>query len=442
MLDIAFVRQHPRRVKEAAQQKNVDVNIDRLLRLDAQRRALQGDMDRQAQKRHENAQAIAALPQRAEHRRRAEMKKRGRAIKEKLAILEKKLRTVQRAYQALLPAVPHIPTADTPTGADASGNTILRQSGDKPHFAFTPKEHWQLGKNLQLIDNERAAKVSGSRFTYLKGDIALLEFALVQYALSVLTSREALERIRAKATLDVPTTPFIPVIPPALMKPEALHKMARLEPREERYYLERDDLYLIGSAEHSMGAMHMDEILPEQQLPLRYVGFSSAFRREAGSYGKDVHGILRMHQFDKVEMESFTLPEIALREQDFFVAIQETLMQSLRMPYQVVLVCTGDMGAPDARQVDIETWFPGQRRYRETHSADFMTDYQARRLNTKVRRTSGATEFAHMNDATVFAIGRTIAALIENTQREDGSVGIPSVLRPYLGNRETLAAVG
>jgi seryl-tRNA synthetase len=222
--------------------------------------------------------------------------------------------------------------------------------------------------------------------------------------------------------------------------------MARIEPRDERYYLQSDDLYLIGSAEHTLGPLHMDETLPESALPARYVGFSTSFRREAGSYGKDTKGILRVHQFDKLEMESFTRPEDSRTEQDFIVAVQEHLVRSLEIPYRVMDICTGDMGGPDARQIDIEMWMPGSPDahgkgkgvYRETHTSDLMTDYQARRLRTKVKKADGTAEYAHMNDATAFAIGRTLIAIIENYQTKKGTVLVPKVLQPYMGLREIL----
>jgi len=225
-----------------------------------------------------------------------------------------------------------------------------------------------------------------------------------------------------------------------MIKPDVYVRMARLDPsqKEERYYLPKDDIYLIGSAEHTLGPLHIDEIVPEDKFPIRYLGFSTAFRREAGTYGKDTRGILRVHQFDKAEMESFTLPENSTKEQNFIVAIQEYLMQGLEIPYQVVMICTGDMGGPNYRQVDIETWLPGQNKYRETHTSDLMTDYQARRLKTKVKRKNGELELAHMNDATAFAIGRTIIAILENYQQEDGSVVIPRVLREYVGKDKIL----
>ena len=227
----------------------------------------------------------------------------------------------------------------------------------------------------------------------------------------------------------------MPVVPPVLIRPDVFEKMARLHPKEERYYIESDGIYLIGSAEHTLGPMHMNENFSEKELPIRYVGFSTSFRREAGTYGKDTRGILRVHQFDKVEMESFTTFQDSDREQEFFVAIQEYLVKSLEIPYQVVLMCTGEMGDPNYKQIDIEVWLPGEGKYRETHTSDHMTDYQARRLNTKVQ-SKGRTEFVHMNDATVFAIGRTIIAILENYQQKDGSVLVPKVLQKWVGKKK------
>tara|TARA_R100000781_G_C4028168_1_gene109648 strand:- start:17 stop:661 length:645 start_codon:yes stop_codon:yes gene_type:complete len=214
--------------------------------------------------------------------------------------------------------------------------------------------------------------------------------------------------------------------------------MDRLEPRDDRYKLEHDDLWLQGSAEHVMGSMHANEIIDEQHLPIRYLGYATSFRREAGTYGKDMEGILRMHQFDKLEMESFTVAEKGLEEHLFMVAVQEYLLQQLELPYQVVQKCTADIGKPNARGIDMDVWLPGQQQYRETHTADYMTDYQSRRLQTRVRRESGDLELVHTNDATAFALGRIMIAIIENGQQADGTVTIPAVLRPYLGGKELL----
>jgi len=220
-----------------------------------------------------------------------------------------------------------------------------------------------------------------------------------------------------------------------------LNRMARLEPQEDRYQVKEDDLFLAGSAEHTLGPIHMDETLKENELPKRYIGYGTAFRREAGTYGKDTKGILRQHQFDKLEMQSFTLPETSLDEQNFIIAIQEYMMRELGLHYQVVQICTGDMAIPDYRQIDIETWMPGQDSYKETHTSDLNTSFQSRRLNTKVKRADSKSEFVHMNDATLFAVGRTLIAIMENYQQEDGTIKVPVVLQPFMGGKDTIGKV-
>ncbi len=428
MLDIKFVREHKERVIEVGQQKKVPVAdfIDELLQHDDAVRQLHQSIDNLEQQRN----ALAKSNQSGQPS--PETIAQGKKLKEELSGQEKVLAQETLARDVLLQRIPNIPSTDTPVGPDDSANKVLRQVGEKPVFAFTPLTHDVLGQRLDVIDNERAAKVSGSRFTYLKGNLVLLEFALIQYVTAIVTNRATLAGIIERAGLNVADTLFIPVIPPALLTRDALTRMARLEPEEERYHIESDDLFLVGSAEHSLGAMHMDETFQEKQLPRRYLGFSPAFRREAGSYGKDVKGILRVHQFDKLEMESFTVAEQSLVEQNFLVAIQEYIMQGLQLPYQVVICSTGDQGTPDTRHLDIETYLPGQDRYRETHSADLMTDYQARRLNTRVRRADNKTEFVHMNDATALALGRTLIAIMENYQQADGSMTVPEVLWAFV----------
>lgn len=426
MIDIQIIRERPEKVKEAAVNKNVDVDIDRLLELDSQQRELAQKVADGERQRNEIAKAgKGGKPT-------AEQIERGKKLKEEVGKIQVELTSIEQELQTLLEAVPNLPTADTPIGKDESGNVVLRKVGEIPTFDFTPQEHWELGEQLGVIETEKATEISGSRFHYLKGGLVWLEFALVQHALHVLTDQQTLEGIAGSAGIDVSSKPFVPVIPPVFVKPEVMQRMARLEPKDQRYHTAADDLYLVGSAEHTLGPMHMDEVLPEKDLPLRYVGFSTAFRREAGTYGKDMKGILRVHQFDKLEIESFTLPEHGQTEQHFIVAIQEYLMRSLKLPYQVVLKCTGDMGTPNARAVDIETWLPGQNQYRETHTSDYMTDFQARRLHTKVKRADGKKEFVHMNDATVFAIGRTLIAIMENYQQAAGSIVVPKVLRAYV----------
>ncbi len=418
MIDIKIIREQPERVKKACQDKNVAMDIDRVIALDVERRSLQGQLDQLNQERKKAAQAKDI--------------ELGKKLKTNSVSLEENLTKTETELFALLRKIPNLPSDDTPVGKDESGNVVLRTWGEPPTFSFQPKDHIALGNALNLIDTEKAVEVSGTRFTYLKGDAVLVQFALVQFAFSVLTNESTLKSIITKNKLTVPSHPFVPVVPPLMIKPDVFEKMARIEPKEERYYIPSDDVFLIGSAEHTLGTLHMGEMLAEKSLPARYVAFTPAFRREAGSYGKDTKGILRLHQFDKVEMESFTLADQGQQEQDFFVAIQEHLMQALKIPYRVVMTCTGDQGDPDARHIDIEAWMPQQGGYRETHSADYMTDYQARRLGTKVKRAD-SSEFVHMNDATVFAIGRTLIAILENNQQADGSVVVPEVLRPFVG---------
>jgi seryl-tRNA synthetase len=422
VLDIKFIRENPEIVKEAARNKGAGVDVDALLAVDERRRHVLRELEEKRAKQNTGSKAGPKSPAELE-----DLKK----LKEEIKLLEEERGCVQEEYEALMFKMPNIPSEDTPVGRDESANKILREVGRPPVFNFKPKEHWELGARLGVIDTERAAKVTGARFAYLKGGLGLLQFALIQLVLSVVTDEKILKKIIKKAGIDVTPKPFVPVVPPVFIKPESMQRMARLEPKEERYYVPSDDLYLVGSAEHTLGAMHMDEILAEEDLPVRYIGYSTAFRREAGSYGKDMKGILRVHQFDKLEMESFCLPDDSVKEQNLFVAVQEHLMHSLGVPYRVMQICTGDMGGPDARQIDIECWMPGQDRYRETHTADLMTDYQARRLNTKFKR-KGKSEFVHMNDATAIAIGRTIIAIMENCQTGKGTVKIPKVLQKYM----------
>jgi seryl-tRNA synthetase len=423
MLDITYIRENPDKVKEACKQKQVVCDVDKILQLDRERKKL--------------LQSIEGLKARQNKLGKADIAE-AQGLKQQIKAQGPALKGTEEELSRLLLDVPNIPLPDVPVGKDEKENKVIKTWGKIPTFDFTPKDHVTLGQELDLIDTERASVVTGARFAYLKREAALLEFALVQYVLSVLTQEKILKKIADSMEKGYSPKPFIPIVPPVMIRPDVFRKMGRLteQDKEERYYLQQDDLYLVGSAEHTLGPLHMDEVLEEETLPLRYLGFSTAFRREAGSYGKDIKGILRVHQFDKLEMESFCTPEDSLKEQNFFVAVQEYLMQGLELPYQVVNVCTGDMGKPDARQIDIETWLPGQRKYRETHSADLMQDFQARRLNIRVKRKDGKTEFAHMNDATVFAIGRTIIAILENYQQKDGSVKIPKVLQEYVGKKE------
>jgi len=415
MLDIKFIKENPNIVKDSCKKRGVKCDIDKLLKLDKEKREVQLKVENIAAQKNKASKEIAkAKNKKGIISKMQKIDKKGDKLKEKLKKLKIEL-------QELLLRVPNILAKDVPEGKDENDNKVLKKWGKIPKFNFEPKDHVELGENLDVLDIKKAAKISGARFNYLKGKLAILEFALIQYTFDFLVKKG-----------------FIPVIPPIMIRPEVFEKMARLseEDKDERYYLPKDNLYLIGSAEHTLGPLHMDEIIPEKDLPIRYIGFSTALRREAGSYGRDTRGILRVHQFDKLEMESFTVKEDSEKEQDFIVGLQENLVKSLKIPYQVVKICTGDMGNPDARQIDIECWMPGQNKYRETHTSDLMLDYQSRRLNTRYRDKNNNLEFVHMNDATAFAIGRIIIAIIENYQQKDGSIKIPQVLQKYTGFKE------
>lgn len=422
MLDIKLIRENPAKVAEGLGKRNGSHDVEALLKLDREHRALLRELeDKRAWQKQASRQARGETPQLQE-------------LKSSIQELGRREKELAREITDVLLKFPNLPLEQVPVGKTEAGNVVLREWGTKPRFDFPPKDYLTLGQALDVIDVERAAKVSGSRFGYLKNEAAFLELALAHYAVQTLANPATIAEILARAPElgGLAAKPFRPVIPPVMLKPEVFGKMARLDPAEDRYYIPGDDLYLAGSAEHTLGPLHMDETFREAGLPVRYVGFSTCFRREAGSYGKDTKGILRVHQFDKVEMESFCLPELSGKEHEFLVACQEYLMQTLELPYRVVEICTGDMGAPDARQIDLETWLPGQGTYRETHSADLTTDYQARRLQTRVRRRDGRTELVHMADATAFAIGRTLIAILENYQTPEGGVRMPKALQAYL----------
>jgi seryl-tRNA synthetase len=432
MLDIRFIREHAEEVQENARRKGYDVSIKELLERDEAKRQLQQQADELRAQRNE----IAARMK--DGRPADDMIAEGKAVKEQLAAVETNLKEADDQFTTLLKAVPNMALPDVPVGASEDENIVVKTVGTPAELGFAPRSHYDIAVERGWIDKERAAKVTGARFAYIKGDLVRLQLAIINFVLDTLTNGETLKTIADGAGLSVSTKPFVPVLPPLMIRTDMYDAMDRLEPRDDRYKLEEDDLWLQGSAEHVLGSMHAGEIFEEKDLPLRYVGYATSFRREAGTYGKDMDGILRMHQFDKLEMESFTVGEAGLNEHLFFVAIQEYLLSSLGLPYEVIQKCTADIGKPNARGIDMNTWLPGQGAYRETHTADYMTDYQTRRLKTRVRREGGSLELAHTNDATAFALGRIMIAIIENGQMADGRVGLPLVLQPYLGGRSTL----
>lgn len=431
MLDIRYIRENSEKVQQAAEDKGYEVSISELLKLDDERRSLQQQVDELREKRNANAAKMkGGKPEQSAI-------DEGKQIKVELAEREGYLNNVETEFTALHKKVPNMPWEDVPYGASEDENVEVKVVGEKPQFDFEPKNHYEIAEARGWLDKERAAKVAGSRFAYVMGDLVKLQLAIEQFVINTLTDEETLKKIATEAGLDVSTKPFMPVLPPLMIRTEPYDQMDRLEPQDDRYKIEGEELWLQGSAEHVLGSMHAGEIFEADTLPLRYIGLATSFRKEAGTYGKDMEGLIRMHQFDKLEMESFTTKEDSYSEHLFFVAIQEFLLQQLNLPYHVLLKCTADIGKPNARGVDMEVWLPGQGKYRETHTADYMTDYQARRLNTRVRTNEGL-ELVHTNDATAFALGRAMVAIIENYQTADGNVRVPDVLRPYLGGKEML----
>jgi len=415
MLDIKFIRQNATVVKEGCKKKQVEIDIDLLLKLDEKRRKYLKEIETLRAKENQLSNLIK---KEKENQKRTELIQEAQKIKKKTKEEELYLKGVSEEFEKLMLRIPNLPFDDVPVGKDERENKVLREVGSLPKFDFKFKDYLQIAENLDLIDVKRAGKTSGTRFGFLKREAALLEFALVNFAFDNLKKEG-----------------FIPVIPPVMIKPEMMKGMGYVERGEEEiYFIEKDNLYLVGTSEQIIGPMHADETFDQIELPKRYMGFSSCFRREAGSYGKDTKGILRVHQFDKVEMFSFSQPEESKKEHQFLLSLEEKLMQALKLPYRVIQICTGDLGDPAASKYDIEAWIPSEGRYRETHSTSNCTDFQARRLNIRYRDKTGELNFLHTLNGTAFAIGRTLIAIIENYQQKDGSILIPTVLQPYLNN--------
>lgn len=410
MLDINFIRENPNKVKEACEKKQTKVDVDKILQLDKRKRELMTEM--------ENLKAEQNKISKGGHDEPAINK--AKELKEKFKGLEPEFEKAEKELSSLLLQLPNIPFDDVPVGKDDSANVVIRKVG-QPSLKLRPgeaKDYMQLGKDLDLIDTERAGKVAGSRFGYIKNELVLLEFALIKLVMDTVKKEG-----------------FIPVIPPVMLKEEMARGTGYFEATDakEAYFLPEDKMYLVGTAEQSMAAMHANEVLELKNLPKRYVAFSTCFRREAGSYGKDTKGILRVHQFDKLEMVIFSKPEDSKKEHQLLLSIEEKLMKALDLPYQVINICTGDLGRPAASKYDIETWLPSENKYRETHSTSNCTDFQARRLNIRYKDKSEKMNFVHTLNGTAFAISRILIMIMENYQQKDGSIKVPKVLQKYCG---------
>ncbi|MGA4541104.1 serine--tRNA ligase [Uniformispora flossi] len=424
MIDLRLLREDPDRVRASQRARGEDETIvDRLLAADERRRssAVRFDQLRSEQK------AFGKQVSKAKGDERAALLERAQALAAEVKTADAEQDEAAAEAQRLLQELSNVVEDGVPPGGEDDFVT-LEEIGTPRDFAaegFEPKDHVELGKILGAIDVERAAKVSGSRFYYLTGVGALLELALVNMAMAQATAAG-----------------FTPMITPALVRPKAMEGTGFLgQAAENVFYLEKDDFYLVGTAEVPLGAYHMDEILDAKQLPLRYAGFSPCFRREAGTYGKDTRGIIRVHQFDKVEMFTFTAPEDAHAEHRRLLAWEKEFLTALELPFRVIDTAAGDLGSSAARKFDCEAWIPTQGKYREVTSTSNCTEFQARRLAVRMRDENGTRPLATLN-GTLCAVPRTIVAILENHQQPDGSVRVPAALRPFLGGREVLEPVG
>jgi seryl-tRNA synthetase len=419
MIDPRLLRDDLDAVATALARRGYDrADLDRLRDLDDRRRSLVAEVDRA---RADQGSASRMIGQASADERPA-MIERASELKGKVGDLEAQLAEVEADHARAFARVPNLPHPDAPDGVEGDG-VVVRTIGEKPSFGFEPRDHVDLLEPAGAIDLARGAKVSGARFAYLKGQGALLEFALVRYAIDV-----------------AGTYGHVPVIPPVLVREAAMYGTGFLPTDEQQLFLTRDDdFYLVGTAEVPLAALHMDELLDEDDLPIRYVGYSPCFRREAGAHGKDTRGILRVHQFEKVELFSFVHPDRSDDEHERILSIEEDIFSGLGIHAQVVDIPVGDLGASAARKFDLEAWMPGQGAYREVTSCSNTTDYQARRLKARIRVAGGDNLLVHTLNGTAVAVQRAIIALVEQHQREDGTVLVPERLQPYLGTEVLFA---
>ncbi|PJE58161.1 MAG: serine--tRNA ligase [Candidatus Portnoybacteria bacterium CG10_big_fil_rev_8_21_14_0_10_36_7] len=402
MIDIKIIRENPDKVKKAMKDRGKDFGVvDEVLRIDEEYKKLLIEFE-----------SLKAEQNKVGKKPSFDELESLKSLKIKLGDLTPKLNKLELEIKSRMEEIPNIQFVDVPVGVDESANKEVRQWGQKPEFDFEPKDYMELGEELDVIDTKRAVKISGSRFGFLKGEAVLMEFKLINMAVDFLVSEG-----------------FTPILPPVMVSEETMKRTGHLTKNDarEKYFLPEDNMILVGSSEQSILPMHADEVFEETNLPRRYVGFSTCFRREAGSYGKDTKGILRVHQFDKVEMISYVKPEDSEAELDYLVSLQENIIQKLGLHYRMVANSTGDMGVTAARQYDIEVWMPSQNKYRETNSASNCTDYQTRRLNIKYKnKETGRNEFVHALNATAMT-QRPLIALIENYQTKDGKVNFPKL---------------
>ncbi|HEY7761820.1 MAG TPA: serine--tRNA ligase [Actinomycetota bacterium] len=412
MLDIKAIREDPARFRAGLARRNLADAVDEILAADERRRALTANVEELRAEQNKASKTIG----RAEGDEKQRLIDDVARVSAELKALEPDLAEADEALSSLLAATPNLPHDSAPDGFTDDDAVEVRRHLEPPGFAFEPKDHVELGVALGVLDVDRAVRASGSRFVYVLGDLVFVQFALMRHAVDILAGKG-----------------FVPVIPPVLVREEVMYGSGFLPTDEANIYrTDSDQLYLVGTSEVSLAALHMGETLDQEQLPLRYAGYSTCFRREAGTYGKDMGGMFRVHQFDKVEMFSFCDPGSSWDELEFLVSIEEEIIGNLDLPYRVVNVAAGDLGGAAAKKYDIEAWLPAQQRYRELTSCSNYTDYGARRAQTRMRSSDGGTGVPHTLNGTATAIGRTLIALLENHQQADGSVVVPETLHAYM----------
>ncbi|HBP51280.1 MAG: Serine-tRNA ligase [Candidatus Shapirobacteria bacterium GW2011_GWE1_38_10] len=413
MIDINLLRENPETIKKALQNRQKDISIlEKAITLDKKYLEIIGELEALRAKQNQLSKSFKGTPT-------SDQISEGKVLKDQIKIVEEKLLKNNAEKFVYLEQIPNIPANDVPVGKDESDNVVIKTVGEKPVFDFTPKDHIDLGEALDILDVKKAAEVSGSRFGYFKGQGAVLEMSLMFYAFQKLVAKG-----------------FVGMIPPTMVNALTEWKCGYTSNKNlfgAYYSSPEDNLIFISSSEHSVVPYHMDEVLNSKDLPIKYVNYSPCFRREAGTYGKDMKGMLRVHNFNKVEMNIFTLPDLKISDAACLemLAIEEEIMQELGLHYQVVQNCTGDLPQPNRRMYDTNTWFPGQNAFRETQSCSNCSDYQARRLNTKVK-IDGQNTYVHILNATVVT-DRVLLAILENFQTKDGSINIPEVLWPFTG---------
>ncbi|MFL5898907.1 MAG: serine--tRNA ligase [Solirubrobacterales bacterium] len=422
MLDLKAIRSDPERIKAALARRGAAEQVDELLALDARRRELLPEVENAQAERKALSKQIGERKQAGEDA--GELMAVVQGLKERVEAAKGELERVEAELGEQARRLPNVPDPDAPEGMTEEDGVVIKEVGERPEFGFEPRDHLEIGTRLGLIEMEKAAELSGSRFAYLKGDLVLLELALVRFAI---------ELVRAES--------HEPVVPPVLVREEALEGTGMFPgDRDQIYEIPKDELFLTGTSEVALAGLHADEILDAAELPRRYCAFSTCFRREAGAAGRDTRGIFRVHQFDKVEMFSFVEPQASRDEHERLLAIEERILAELEIPYRVVNVAVGDLGAPAAKKYDCEAWIPSQARFRELTSCSNTTDYQARRLGARYRPGDGASPRAlHTLNGTACAVGRAIIALIENRQESDGSFTLPNSLHRY-GAPDRIAA--